>query len=317
MTLWQMMTVAALCVALSSSNDSIVFRTTICLAIMQVFITYLWWSVGIYDKNHRRLNVPYTICFMASFFLLIISLYTPEPYKTVLFWIVLILNYLPPFLLHKKLVFRRSDFNLSPSMVERMGLLTIIVFGECILGVINGIDSFKELNAYIWTCFGLGILIVFALWWIFFALVADRECKPGFLQGQLFMFLYIPALASLGIAGATFSVILDGIAKHGDHNTEMAGYIFTAGLGIFIISVVGLTRMLRYTDDYDRLRRKYEKLLFACGLLLVSLSALINNIPLVCLLLIIFIILLIIVIMMTRSWFKIELKQRFTEQESG
>jgi len=316
MTLWQMMTVAALCIALSSPNETIVYRTTICLAIMQVFITYLWWSVGIYDKNHRRLNVPYTVCFMISFALLIISLYIPEPYKTVLFWMVLFFNYLPPFLLHKKLVLRRSDFNLSPSMVERMGLLTIIVFGECILGVINGIDSFKELNAYIWTCFGLGILIVFALWWIFFALVADRECKPGFLKGQLFMFLYIPTLASLGIAGATFSVILDGIGKH-DHNTEMAGYIFTSGLGIFIISVVGLTRMLRYTDDYDRLRRKYEKLLFACGLLLVSLSALIDHIPLVYLLLIIFIILLIIVVMMTSTWFKIELKQRLPEDQSS
>jgi Ca2+/Na+ antiporter len=96
----------------------------------------------------------------------------------------------------------------------------------------------------------------------------------------------------------------------------MARYIFIVGLGIFIISVVGLTRMLRYPNDYDLLRKKYEKLLFACGLLLISLSALVNNISLVYLLLMIFIILLIIVVMITRSWFKVELKQQLSEDES-
>jgi low temperature requirement protein LtrA len=202
-------------------------------------------------------------------------------------------------------------------MVERMGLLTIIVFGECILGVINGVDYYKELDSYIWICFGLGILIVFALWWIFFALVADRECKPGFLRGQLFMFLYIPTLASLGIAGATFSVVLNGIGKPGDHKIDMARYIFTVGLGIFIVSVLGLTKMLRYPDDYDVLRKKYQKLIFVCGLLLLMLCALVNNISLVYLLLIIFIILLIIVVMMTRTWFKIELKQKLNEHKNG
>ena len=315
MTLWQMMAVAALCVALGSPDETIVSRTTICLAVMQVFITYLWWSVGIYDKNHRRLNVPYTVCFLASFFLLILSLFVAEHYKPFLFWTVLLLNYLPPFLLNKKLVHRKSDFNLSASMVERMGLLTIIVFGETILGVINGIDSFKELDAYIWTCFGLGILIVFALWWIFFALVGDRECKPGFLTGQLFVFLYIPTLASLGMVGASFSVALNGIAKPGDHNTQVAGLIFTTGLGLFILSVLGLTRMLRYTEDYDLLRKKYEKLLFACGLLLIALAALFNKISMVYLLVIIFIILLVIVVMMTRSWFKVELQNQLSKQQ--
>jgi hypothetical protein len=96
----------------------------------------------------------------------------------------------------------------------------------------------------------------------------------------------------------------------------MAGLIFTVGLGIFIISVTGLTRMLRYPDDYDRLRRKYEKFIFGCGVLLLSLSFLINHIPLVWLLLIIFIVLLIIVVMMTRTWFRIELKHKLAEDQS-
>lgn len=315
MTLWQMMAVAALCVALNSPDESVVERTTICLAVMQLFITYLWWSVGIYDKNHRRLNIPYTICFLCSFSLLVISLFIPGPLKNILFWLVLFFNYLPPFLLNRKLVYEHADFNLSPSMVERMGLLTIIVFGENMIGVISGIDSFKELNVYIWVCFGLGIMIVFALWWIFFALVADRECKHGFLKGQLFIFLYIPTLASLGMVGASFSVVLAGIGMPADHNTELAGQIFTTGLGIFMLSVTGLTRMLHYTVDYDRLRKKYEKLMISCGILLLALTALFNKISLAFLLTIVLIILLTVVVMMTRTWTRVQLLNRENEQQ--
>ncbi len=313
MTLWQMMAVAALCVALSSPAETVVFRTTVCFAVMQLFITYLWWSVGIYDKNHRRLGRAYTVCYLISFALLIVSFFIPQPYKAILFWLVLFFDYLPPFITYKRLLHRSSDFSLSPSMVERMGLLTIIVFGECILGIINGIDSYKALNAYIWTCFGLGILIVFALWWIFFALVADSECKPGFLKGQLFMLQYIPTLASLGIVGATFSVILNGVGKKPDDTILMSGYIFIVGLAVFILSVVRLTRMLIYPHDYDRLRKKYQKTFLTSGLLLLLLVFLVNKMQLVYFLTIIFIVLLIMVIMMTRTWFKVELKHKTEE----
>src|SRR5262245_5486412 len=59
MTLWQILAVAALAVALDSPSETILNRTTWCLAFLQLFITYLWWSVGIYDKEHRKLSVPY------------------------------------------------------------------------------------------------------------------------------------------------------------------------------------------------------------------------------------------------------------------
>lgn len=317
MTLWQMIIVAALCVALGSPVDSFIFRTTICFILLQIYITYLWWSVGIYDKSHRKLGIAYIICYLIGFFLLILSFFIPEPYKGMMFWLVLFFDYLPPFVTNRRLVHRQSEFNLSPSMVERMGLLTIIVFGENILGVINGIDSYKNLTAYIWVCFGLGILIVFALWWIYFALVADRECKHGYMRGQLFVFLYIPTLGSLGIVGATFSVILNAVGAENSHDIETAGHIFCTGMGIFMLCVTGLTRMLHYPHDYDRLRKKYEKLMLVCGILLISLAALFNKISLVYLLLIIFIILLVVVVMMTRTWFKVELQHHLSKQQAN
>ena len=160
MTLWQMMAVGALAVALDSPPETLIQRTTITLLVLQFFITYLWWSVGIYDKHHRKLNVPYTVCFLAAFALLIFTLYMPQPYKRILFWIALVLNYAPFFLTAIRLWKTEDEFSMSSSMIERLGLFTIIVFGEAILGIINGMDALAEMNVHLWMCFGLGILII-------------------------------------------------------------------------------------------------------------------------------------------------------------
>ncbi|MBK9984841.1 MAG: low temperature requirement protein A [Saprospiraceae bacterium] len=102
---------------------------------------------------------------------------------------------------------------MSSSMMERMGLITIIVFGEAILGVTSGVTGMEDMNALIWANFGLGILVVFMLWWIFFALIADRESKRGFLTGQTMLILFIPVLASLGMTGASFPGVIEGLAS--------------------------------------------------------------------------------------------------------
>ena len=134
MTLWQMLAVATLAVTLDSPLDQMIYRATISIAIMQAFITYLWWSVGIYDKDHRRLNVPYTVCYLAAFALIIATLYIPLPYKRIVFWITLVLNYMPSFITRRRMEKKNIDFSLSSSMVERLGAFTIILFGEAILG---------------------------------------------------------------------------------------------------------------------------------------------------------------------------------------
>ncbi|OJW82545.1 MAG: hypothetical protein BGO69_13140 [Bacteroidetes bacterium 46-16] len=315
MTLWQMMAVAALAVTLDSPPELFIARTTICFSFLQGFITYLWWSVGIYDKNHRRLSVPYVTCYFGAFIMLITSLYIPAGYKPVLFTIILLVNYLPPFLNHRRLQASNSDFSLSMSMVERLGLFTIIIFGENILGVVNGIAALNNINTATWLCFGLGILIVFALWWIFFALIADRECRHGFLMGQTFIFLFIPTLASLGMVGATFSVLFAATQQANEH-IQFVRNIWATGIGVFLLSVLGTTKMLIYPSDYDRSKKLLQRTLLTASITIMLLTSVSGDIPLQYLMLLVFTILMIIIILITRSWFVIQLKLIAGEEHS-
>jgi len=241
MTLWQMMVVAALAVTMRDPSSVFIFRVTIALIFLQVYITYLWWSVGIYDKNHRRLNVPYTVCYLVALTLISVTLFVPQPYKRILFGIALVFDYLPPFFAGSLLGRRHLNLSLSPSMVERLGLFTIILFGEVILGVINGTSQVEILNGRVWGCFGMGILVVFALWWIFFSVIADREVQTGFLKGQVMSILYIPALSSLGIVGVTFAGLIDTLNSQSQpEHSFLIKALFGVSLSIFLIIIVRL-----------------------------------------------------------------------------
>jgi low temperature requirement protein LtrA len=97
-----------------------------------------------------------------------------QPYLRIIFYIALILNYLPPYFENRSLKEKRFEYRLTNSMVERLGLFTIILFGEVILGVINGITKFQNLTFYHWLLFIVCILTVFTLWFIF-GMISDKK----------------------------------------------------------------------------------------------------------------------------------------------
>ncbi len=308
MTLWQMMAVAALAVAMNSPGDKIIFRGTIALAVLQAFITYLWWSVGIYDKHHRKLNVPYTICYTSAFVLIITTLFIPPPFQRIVFWITLILNYIPPFLNYRRLRRGNEDISLSSSMMERTGLLTIIVFGEAILGVISGFSGLPEINSMQWICFGLGILVVFGLWWIFFAIIADRESKKGFLKGQTMLLIFIPALASLGMTGASFPGVMAGIVSADESHLLISRILFGGGAAVFLWSITVMSRFLEYPEEYNQAKRILQPMIIMSGVLILLLAWALASFQVIWFLSCVFLILFTIIFVLTRGWFRIQLK---------
>jgi len=213
MTLWQMMIIAALAITLDQPGDNYVGHTIVFM-VMQAFITYLWWSVGIYDKEHRYYNQPYTVLFLVALGLMGLSLAVDERWLKWIFPLVLICNYAPPFIAHRLLRRSSRDLNLSPSMFERLGLFTIIVFGELVLGVVNGISATHLPDYLTWINFALALSIVFALWWVFFTLISNREAKKGFANATMMELLYIPTVISLGLMAVCFAGFFD--SHHAD-----------------------------------------------------------------------------------------------------
>ena len=256
MTLWQMMIIASLSITLEQEHHYRLINSTIVFIFMQVFITYLWWSVGFYDRKHRRYNLPYTILYLVALGLMGLSLVYPS-WLYIIIPLVIFCNYAPPFISHRRLRVDDFELSLSPSMFERLGLLTIIVFGEMVLGVVNGISEMSKMDFHAWFNFALAIAIVFSLWWIFFTLVANRTVKKGFDKATQLELLYIPTLISLGLVAVCFAWIFEM-----EEVIISIPRLFNFGLAAYLSCISLMMGLVIFHKPYDTIKRPLRVSLF-------------------------------------------------------
>ena len=303
MTLWQMLIIAALVITLHSEPAHLLFNSTIILLIMQVYITYLWWSVGFYDKAHRRLNRPYTILYLVSFALILATLFLRQPYIRIMFYLTLLFNYLPPFFSYYFLRRKGLELTLSSSMTERLGLFTIIIFGEVVLGVTNGVIALHRLDAATWLRFVIAISIVFTLWWLFFTMVSDRKCKPGLLNSSLFELLFIPTLIGLGLLAASFS----GLFAYYDEPVVQTTWLtrtFGFSISLFLLGICAMMSLLEYPEIFLNFKKAAKQAFFAAAVVIAAFTWLHLPIALVFYLLIVLMVLLGLILYLNGIWFR-------------
>ena len=313
MTLWQMVIVAALVITLHGGADHLLFHATIVLLIMQVYITYLWWSVGLYDKEHRRLNKPYTIIYLISFGFIFATLLLEQPYIRILFYLTLVLNCSPPFVTYLLMKRKTEVLSLSSSMTERLGSFTIIVFGEVVLGVINGLIELKGMNALAWSQFVLAICIVFALWWLFFTIVSDRQCKAGLLNSSIFELLFIPTLIGLGMLGASFTDLFSHFNEPG-LQSKWVTKSFGISISLFLLGIWAMIYFLNYKEIFLPFKKAAKQAFIITSVLIGVFTYLPVKIPLVFHLLCMLVILIGLILYLNGIWYKKIIKNE-TEKE--
>ncbi|HQW83511.1 MAG TPA: low temperature requirement protein A [Ferruginibacter sp.] len=310
LTLWQMTIVAALVITLHDNSGHQQFNTTVVLLIMQLYITYLWWSVGLYDKAHRKLNKPYTIIYLIAFVFICSTLFVSQAYSRTLLYISLLLNCMPPFVSHFILKRNTSALTLTSSMTERLGLFTIIVFGEVVLGVINGIIAMHNLNATIWFEFVLAISIVFALWWLFFTIISDRKCKNGLLYSSLLELLFIPTLIGLDLLGASFTDIFLNFKEHSRLTIEHTGYLGYS-VSIFLLGIWAMMYLLKYPEVYLGFKKIVKRAIILTVTIITIFACLPLQMNLVYYLLVILLILLSLIFYLNNFWYRMVTKKNY------
>ncbi len=181
LTFWQMLAVAAVAITIPAAFAGHHQSFAIAFGLIQLIVTYLWWSVGLYDPSHRVFNKFYTINYLLSFALLVISYFTD--YNTsVWLWVpALLLNLSAPIIDSNKIVNvikqRGQVFTASETIVELLGQFTIIVLAESILGTVAGFAQAKEKHPVEWVVFLIAILIAFLLWSLYFDMTSDESQK--------------------------------------------------------------------------------------------------------------------------------------------
>jgi low temperature requirement protein LtrA len=212
-------------------------------SVMRVALVSLWLRAGIEHRQGRGCSIRYAIGVAACqvgwwcMFLL------PKADRWMA-WLLLV----PLELLVPVWAERRGATSWHPGhIVERYGLFTIIVLGESVLAAslaiqtaLDGGQSLADLASVA----GGGVLIVFAMWWIYFDLPAEQvvggaRANFGGSQRGAFIWGYghLVVFASAAAVGAGLAAAVDQAEGHAELTATGAALSVTVPVSVYLLSV--------------------------------------------------------------------------------
>lgn len=259
-TFLQVFAVAAMAVFAHDALGESSVGFALAYAAFQLILGYLWWRTGVYDPNHRPLSRPYSFAFLITTLLFVVSIFVAVPIRFYLWGVAVLISLILPFnafLQSKKHPAIQEEvdriLDVSPALVERFGLLTIIVLGEVVVGTVNGVAGHHHLDWTIGITAGLGILIAISLWWIYFDFVSHRKPQPTRGKVSQWFYLHLPMTAGIAAVGAAvFSII-----EHSGEPLE-AGvrWLLVGSVSLVLLCVAVLMQAIQVPEHYYPLYRR-------------------------------------------------------------
>ncbi|KRN96432.1 hypothetical protein IV55_GL001401 [Furfurilactobacillus siliginis] len=175
--------------------------------LVQVLITYLWWSTGHFDPDHRVTSWPYVRFYgIATIVLLLAAIFNQPAFSVAALVITGVLDYgAPLFMSHRfdhEYTVRNLPFELSGAMLERYGQFTMIVLGEALADIIDHGLEHTTLNSLL--TFVLSLLFVISIWWLYYMLM-DNVHVVGSNFRTLLWFRLLHMVWLLILSGLIFS----------------------------------------------------------------------------------------------------------------
>jgi len=303
-TFFQMLAVAAVAITISDAFEGHHRAFAISLSILEIIVTYLWWSVGLYDPSHRVFNKFYTFNYIIAFALLSGSAFTDHKTAVVLWIIALVLNLTPGLTGARTIITVLKQrggqvFSASASIVERFGLFTIIVLAESIIGTVSGLTEVKDKQPAVWIAFILCILISFLLWSIYFDMTSEQETKKGYSYLQWLIFLHYPLLMALGVVGAAIKILL---INEGDHSQNSVYWIFCTAIASILLLTMFIASIMKEEEEDRSYIRPVSRLLVVTSVIVMMIPLIGSYLNTISFLLIVSIILFVPVFVGIRSW---------------
>ena len=226
-----------------------------------VVMTWLWYEVRRQDARlHPEFLADtgrYVVAMAVSVVVILVSAFLPAELRLVV-WAIFTVAWV--FLL---LLFGRSRVGLgvgmapTDSLVERFATITIIVLGEVVFGVVDGLSESKHDVTTIST--GLIALTVgFGFWWIYFDVVGGKLPKPDGPALASWMLSHYPITLSIAAAGAGMVSLIEH--AHDGSTPASTSWLLSGAVAVGLVCLIPTWRALA---DSSRLVSVYRPLWIA------------------------------------------------------
>jgi low temperature requirement protein LtrA len=239
----QMLILALLAVYAGDASGADGSGFAIVYILFLAVLTWLWYSVRRRDREeYMVVTGRFLWAMLITILTIAISILVTNDGRMiiwatlVLFWVVggVVLAWAPGM---------DSALPVTDSLVERYGLLVIIVLGEVVVGVVEGLSE-AERNAEVIATGLFGLSIGFAYWWTYFDFVGRR--RPLAVPSVRFrwLFTHLPLTMAMAAAGAAMISLIE-------HGGEASTPAATAWLlsGSVLVALMALIINLRTLEE--------------------------------------------------------------------
>ncbi len=248
-------------------------------------LSFLWWRSGYHDPDHRVLSRQYSAVYFVSALLFLFSVFVPTTVRLYMWIASVVLSLLLPGFL---LFIGRSNpeaqaqldisLDVTPSYVERFGLFTIIVLGEVVVGVVNGLSESHHITATAILTAILGMLIGIGLWWVYFDSVSHRIPYRNQTAVGTWAYLHLPLTAAIAASGAAVLNVIEHAG--GPMETNVRWLLVGSVATVALITALLINVVDSGAEVYSHIHNRGRNALFvsAAGIVLLGFLPL-NTIP--------------------------------------
>jgi low temperature requirement protein LtrA len=233
----QMGLLALLCVFAGGAAGDDGQGFAVVYTILFALLTWQWWQVHRIDteRRYRPTTVRYLVGMATSTAAVLASAFVGPGWRVGLWAMVVTCWVVGGYMLVSTDHTEGFGEGVSASLVERMGLFTIIVLGELVVGVVGGISDAERRDVTTIATGMLGLTVAIGIWWNYFDMLGRRV--PGQRGHRLASWLYahLPLAMAIAASGAAM-VSLIGHA-HDSHTPGPTAWLLTGSVAVTLGAV--------------------------------------------------------------------------------
>ena len=218
-------------------------------------LTWLWYTVRRRDdERFMDITRQWLIAMVVSFAVVLGSTLLAPEWRMVV-WALLVVMWLATMIWlgsSTEMLEEEGMLSSSDSLIERFGLFVIIVLGEVVVGVVDGLSN-AERDAETIATGVFALIIGFGLWWNYFDLTARRlpRADPG--GSPIWLTAHFPLTLSIGAAGAAMVSLI--LSATDDRAPAASAWLLAGSVALGLVSLAVIVRTLQ---DYNRLITVYR-----------------------------------------------------------
>ena len=190
----------------------------------------------------------------------------------VLTWGLLALAYLAGFVfvIGRAIPERAVGLSVTDALAERFGLFIIIVLGENVTGVVEGL-AHESSNALTLAVGLVAVVVGFGSWWTYFDFAGHRLPRPTRTGTVQWMLVHLPLTAAVAAMGAAMVDLVE--YAHESRTPAATAWVLCGGAAVVLCSTMVLATSLRVWRKDRRLYRPLARTSVAAAVVCLAVGA--------------------------------------------